>query len=106
MLMVSIIIYFLKNKYALKTGETTLLLSDKLDRHSYFKVVSYTDLILQLVEFEYEEYFKIGIKVNITSEEEAKQLLREYEIERAAVSIHLDYNIKNRSIYWKPFKKG
>ena len=104
--MVSIIIYFLKNKYALKTGETTLLLSDKLDRHSYFKVVSYTDLILQLVEFEYEEYFKIGIKVNITSEEEAKQLLREYEIERAAVSIHLDYNIKNRSIYWKPFKKG
>ena len=80
MLMVSIIIYFLKNKYALKTEETTLLLSDKMDRHSYFKVVSYTDLILQLVEFEYEEYFKIGIKVNITSEEEQNNYLENMKL--------------------------
>ena len=80
MLMVSIIIYFLKNKYALKTGETTLLLSDKMDRHSYFKVVTYTDLILQLVEFEYEEYFKIGIKVNITSEEEQNNYLENMKL--------------------------
>ena len=97
---------YLKNKYALKTGETTLLLTDKLDRHLTYKIVTYTDLILQLVEFEYEEYFKIGIKVNITNEEEAKQLLSEYESERARVGIHLDYNIKNRSIYWKPFNNA
>ena len=90
----------------MKTGETTLLLTDKLDRHLTYKIVTYTDLILQLVEFEYEEYFKIGIKVNITNEEEAKQLLSEYESERARVGIHLDYNIKNRSIYWKPFNNA
>ena len=64
----------------MKTGETTLLLSDKLDRHSYFKVVSYTDLILQLVEFEYEEYFKIGIKVNITSEKKQNNYLENMKL--------------------------
>ena len=35
---------------------------------------------LQLVEFEYEEYFKIGIKVNITSEEEQNNYLENMKL--------------------------